>query len=311
MRERTYKIGQLSRKTGISVGRLRFYADKGLLPPAERSAAGYRMFTDTDMIRVDLICALRNAGISIAAIRNVLSGSASMTGILELRLAELNAHIRKQRRTAAVLGAVLRSPEPASGDNMRRIWTMTSISATEYNAAIESFIGKVAKDDRVDTGWKQRIARMTQVELTDQPTTAQIDAWIELRELLNTPIFVQQMRENARDTFAQPLDKRAFKRMQDTILPQARDAMAEGLEPSSQLGQTIARRYLEGWARAIKVEPDKTYWERMRRKHFLHKPNMARFWDLVFTIGGNTRGSEPDPVWMWIDEAANLLLAET
>ena len=34
MKQRTYGIGEASRLSGVSVRRLRFYADKGLLPPA-------------------------------------------------------------------------------------------------------------------------------------------------------------------------------------------------------------------------------------------------------------------------------------
>lgn len=48
----------------------------------------------------------------------------------------------------------------------------------------------------------------------------------------------------------------------------------------------------------------------MRRKQFLHKPNMARFWELVFTIRGKDDYTDPDSPWMWIDKAANLLLAD-
>lgn len=39
-----YSIGELARLSGQSVRRIRFYSDKGLLPPMLRSASNYRLF---------------------------------------------------------------------------------------------------------------------------------------------------------------------------------------------------------------------------------------------------------------------------
>lgn len=310
MTERTYKIGDVSRRTGISVRRLRFYADQGLLPPAARSATGYRLFTDADLVRVDLIRALRDAGIGLSAIREVLSGSESMADILNLRLAELKAQIRSHQRTAAALAAILRAPDPISSDNLRRIWTMTNLSAAEYQAEIEGFIGSVSSDPKIGDAWRRRMASMTDIDLPQDPTAAQIDAWIELRELLHSPAFLNQMRENARDTDAAPLDAAVFQEVQNTILADARAALADGQAPDSPIGRRIARDYLAGWARALGVPTDDAYWERMRRKHLVHKTNTDRFWTLVYTIGGRQISNDPDPAWLWIGEAAEAFLAE-
>ncbi|MFX9257954.1 MerR family DNA-binding transcriptional regulator, partial [Acinetobacter baumannii] len=46
MTQRTYSIGEAARLSGMSVRKLRFYSDQGLLPPAGRTASGYRVFTD-------------------------------------------------------------------------------------------------------------------------------------------------------------------------------------------------------------------------------------------------------------------------
>ena len=36
-------IGQLARRTGLSVKTIRWYSDQGLVPPAGRTASGYRL----------------------------------------------------------------------------------------------------------------------------------------------------------------------------------------------------------------------------------------------------------------------------
>lgn len=58
-------IGEVSRRTGIPVKTLRDRSDEGLLPPSERSRSGYRLYSERDVIRLDLIRALREAGLGL------------------------------------------------------------------------------------------------------------------------------------------------------------------------------------------------------------------------------------------------------
>lgn len=65
MGAKTYTIGDLARLTGQPVRRIRFYSDEGLLPPTLRSASNYRFYSDEDVAKLDLIHALREAGVSL------------------------------------------------------------------------------------------------------------------------------------------------------------------------------------------------------------------------------------------------------
>ena len=116
MTHRTYSIGEASRLSGVSVRRLRFYSDQGLLPPAGRTGSGYRVFTDSELVRLDLIRCLRDAGLGLDAIREVLSKELSLSEALTLRLRAIEAEIAAQRRIAAALRAALRSPELTEAD---------------------------------------------------------------------------------------------------------------------------------------------------------------------------------------------------
>jgi DNA-binding transcriptional MerR regulator len=127
MKHRTYTIGEASRLSGLSVRRLRFYSDEGLLPPAARTQSGYRIYSEQDLVRLDLIRCLRDAGLGLDAIRDVLARELSLTDALRLRLKTLEAEIASQRRVAAVLRAALPSPELTEAD-LRRFWTMTKLS---------------------------------------------------------------------------------------------------------------------------------------------------------------------------------------
>ena len=79
-----YTIGEISSLCGQPVRRIRFYSDHGLLPPAARTDAGYRVYSAADVARLDLIAALRGAGVSMANIRKILSQRLSLADVLRL-----------------------------------------------------------------------------------------------------------------------------------------------------------------------------------------------------------------------------------
>ncbi|MBB3662213.1 DNA-binding transcriptional MerR regulator [Prauserella sediminis] len=58
----TMRIGELSRRTGVSIRLLRYYEEQGLLSP-ERGANGYRNFRDSDVGAVRQIRTLLAAGL--------------------------------------------------------------------------------------------------------------------------------------------------------------------------------------------------------------------------------------------------------
>ncbi|PSK97027.1 DNA-binding transcriptional MerR regulator [Murinocardiopsis flavida] len=65
------RIGELSRRTGVSVRLLRYYEEQGLLRP-ERQPSGYREFREADVATVGRIRSLLGAGLGTAEISGVL-----------------------------------------------------------------------------------------------------------------------------------------------------------------------------------------------------------------------------------------------
>lgn len=67
------RIGELSRRTGVSVRLLRYYEQQGLLMPARRPS-GYREYRDLDVERVRRIRLLLAAGLPTRTIGRALGG---------------------------------------------------------------------------------------------------------------------------------------------------------------------------------------------------------------------------------------------
>ena len=115
MRSGTMKVGTLAKKTGLTVRTLHYYEEIGLLAPAYRSEAGYRLYGADEVARLQQILSLRQLGFSLEAIRECLDQPAfSPHRVIQLHLASLQEQIELQQRLKQrleILAAYLRSAE--------------------------------------------------------------------------------------------------------------------------------------------------------------------------------------------------------
>src|SRR5688572_19014518 len=69
---RTYQVKEVAHLSGLTVRTLHHYDSIGLLVPSARSAAGYRLYDDDDLLRLQQILIGRELGLSLEAIRRSL-----------------------------------------------------------------------------------------------------------------------------------------------------------------------------------------------------------------------------------------------
>lgn len=102
-------VGQAAHRSGLSAKAVRLYEARGLLPPAPRSDAGYRLFTEAD---VAVLCFIRRAkalGLRLGEIRDVLELQRGgeqpcdrVVALLDDRITDIDralADLRQLRRT--------------------------------------------------------------------------------------------------------------------------------------------------------------------------------------------------------------------
>jgi MerR family Zn(II)-responsive transcriptional regulator of zntA len=65
-------IGKLAKRVDVSTDTLRFYEDEGLLLPAKKSAAGYRLYGEDAVRRLDFIKHAQQCGMTLSEIRQLL-----------------------------------------------------------------------------------------------------------------------------------------------------------------------------------------------------------------------------------------------
>src|SRR6185295_7549546 len=71
-RQRTYRVSEVAQTSGISVCALHYYDEIGLLVPKGRTGAGYRLYDDDDLLRLQQILIGREQGLALEEIRRSL-----------------------------------------------------------------------------------------------------------------------------------------------------------------------------------------------------------------------------------------------
>ncbi len=118
--EKGWKVGELARRTGLTVRTLHHYDQVGLLRPSRRTPAGHRLYGEEDVARLQRIQSLRRLGFGLDEVRDALDRPEfSPLRVVRLHLERIRGEIRLQQRLCERLEAVaagLGSAEGASAD---------------------------------------------------------------------------------------------------------------------------------------------------------------------------------------------------
>jgi len=68
----TYTTGEMAKLCGVTVRTVQYYDTRGLLAPSELSEGGRRLYSDADVKKLKLICFLRDIGLPLSAIGDIL-----------------------------------------------------------------------------------------------------------------------------------------------------------------------------------------------------------------------------------------------
>ena len=101
---RTYRVAKVAAIAGVTVRTLHHYDAIDLLKPSARSQAGYRLYTDGDLLRLQQILIQRELGLPLEQVRRVLDDPAF--NLHEALLAQKAALETRAANTRALLDAV-------------------------------------------------------------------------------------------------------------------------------------------------------------------------------------------------------------
>ena len=108
-----YRVSQIAKKTGKTSRALRYYEELGLLIPKKRTEAGYRLYGEEAVLKIEWIDKLHDLGFSLPEIQQFLesfkevdsapSMMAALQNLYQEKLVEVEASIARLQRLAKEL----------------------------------------------------------------------------------------------------------------------------------------------------------------------------------------------------------------
>ncbi|ALX66237.1 MerR family transcriptional regulator [Microbacterium sp. XT11] len=151
MSGRDWSIQEIARLAGTTSRTLRHYDDIGLLPPTRIASNGYRHYDENALVRLQRILLLRELGLGLPQIAEVLDRERAEASALETHLALLREEQNRLARQIASVEstiAALRGGEELMAENM-----FDGFDHTQYKEEVEERWGKKAYADS-DRWWR-------------------------------------------------------------------------------------------------------------------------------------------------------------
>lgn len=106
-----WSIQEVAKKAGTTSRTLRHYGERGLLEPSRIGANGYRYYDQAALVRLQRILLLRELGLSLPAIAEVLEGQRDTSAALRTHLALLEQERERIGRQIASVRTTLHKTE--------------------------------------------------------------------------------------------------------------------------------------------------------------------------------------------------------
>ncbi|MDP9795461.1 DNA-binding transcriptional MerR regulator [Catenuloplanes nepalensis] len=241
-----YPIGDVARRTGLSVSAIRYYADAGIIAPSGHTGAGYRLYDVRAIASLELVRTLRDLGAGLDDIRRLLDGETSLHDLASAHLALVEARMRAFQARRAVLRTIVR--QHSATEQVNLMHKLVSMSDDDRARLIEDFWTEVT--DGLDlTDLVGELVRM-RPRLPDDPTAEQLEAWIVLADTVRDAEFRAAVRDYFHDSFAVP-DRDTAETWPEAeadrlteILIEARAAARAGVPVDAPVARDLANRFL-------------------------------------------------------------------
>jgi len=283
------------------------------VPEAARTASGYRRYDGEAVARLGLVRTLRELGLDLATIGRVLAREADLPAVITAHADALGTQIRVLRVQHAALRALARRGTTAEG--IERMSRLAQATADERRRLVTDFLDSIFEGVNVSPDFEARM-RSAMPELPDEPTDEQVDAWLELADLLRDQDFRERLRSMSRRTFGtgeQPAPRPTgaeSMRTAQLVADRAGAARAAGVAPASPGADATHDLLVAEFAAAAGRAPDAAY-----RRELLetvrdgYEPRAERYWQLLAIINGWPRIDPVTPAWLWFADALEARLS--
>lgn len=146
-----WSIQEIARAAGTTSRTLRHYGDVGLLAPSRVGSNGYRYYDRQSLVRLQRILLLRELGLGLPAIAEVLDGERDGAAALAVHLEWLKAERDRIERQIASVTTTLRKLE--GGEQLMATEAFDGFDHTQYKDEVIERWGRDAYE-RGDRWWR-------------------------------------------------------------------------------------------------------------------------------------------------------------
>ncbi|MFD0419647.1 MerR family transcriptional regulator [Streptomyces sp. NPDC127108] len=299
--EALYSIGELARRTGLTVKTIRFYSDRGVVEPTDRSPGGYRRYGTEAVARLELVRTLRDLGLDLDTIRKVAERELSLAEVAAAHAEALDVQIRGLRLRRAVLTAVTRrGSTPQELDLVHRL---AKLSEAERRCLVDDFLAAVF-DGLHGHPEFIGVQRSMTPELPADPGVEQIEAWVELAELFQDPGFRAGMHGMAHDIASDraPDDTTGLPRvLAEALRARVTPALAAGIAPDAPEAEQVVADLTTHYAHVLgdRLEPADLRRRLLSRLESMNDPRRDRYLELLAVVNGWPPPDSLAPVLDW------------
>ena len=132
----TYSTGDLAKLAGVSVRTVQYYDKRGILEPSQLSQGGRRIYSESDLEQLQIICFLRDLDFSIEQIKKVMAeanASQVLTMLLEDNIASLKQDMAKRKSQLDSSVKLLDTLKGQSGQSLKLVSDMTIVMDNQKN----------------------------------------------------------------------------------------------------------------------------------------------------------------------------------
>ncbi|OLO81208.1 MerR family transcriptional regulator [Actinomyces naeslundii] len=155
-------VGEVSTLLGVSVRALHHWDETGLVHPSRRSAAGYRLYCEADIMRIQQVLVYRQTGMNLADIKMVLDEpeTDAMTHLRRQRelVQGQVSHLQQMLKSINMVMEIHQSGARISVAEMAEIW------GTDWDPA---YIGEAQARWGDTEDWAESARRKSQMTRTD------------------------------------------------------------------------------------------------------------------------------------------------
>ncbi len=151
-----WKVGELARRCGLTVRTLHHYDEIGLVRPSARSAAGYRLYDESDVARLHTVQALRQLGFGLARIGEMLqAGTLPARQLVAEQLRAVEEDIERARALRAQLRVLQQALDAdAPPDAMQWLSALSLMAAWQRHFSVQELESVLRRWRRTRAAWQ-------------------------------------------------------------------------------------------------------------------------------------------------------------